>query len=109
MTDFHPDYADACGTCYEVACDNAWIGDNYGKKLDRTYSCYDEGKVCRSVVCWPHEHEHRGYSLGRMRAEAGHTAWQPNCACMASEVRLTMSLSCVLSSCCPARTCSPWL
>eukprot|EP00878_Enallax_costatus_P037557 GHUV01042433.1.p3 GENE.GHUV01042433.1~~GHUV01042433.1.p3 ORF type:complete len:135 (+),score=22.11 GHUV01042433.1:212-616(+) len=32
----------ACRTCYEVACDNKWISDNYGQKLDRTYSCYDD-------------------------------------------------------------------
>lgn len=46
ITDFHPDYSDACGTCFEIACDQTWIHDNYGKELDRTYSCYDTSQVC---------------------------------------------------------------
>lgn len=45
ITDFHPDYTDACGTCFEIACDQTWIHDNYGKQLDRTYSCYDTSQV----------------------------------------------------------------
>jgi hypothetical protein len=45
ITDFHPDYTNACGTCYELACDSTWIQDNYGDKFDRTYSCYDTSKV----------------------------------------------------------------
>lgn len=44
ITDFHPDYANSCAICFEVACDNIWISDNYGKSLDRTYSCYDSSQ-----------------------------------------------------------------
>lgn len=32
----------SCGSCIEVACDPAWIQDNYGQKLDRTWACYDK-------------------------------------------------------------------
>lgn len=28
-----------CRTCYEIACEEAWISDNYNQKLDRTYTC----------------------------------------------------------------------
>lgn len=37
-------YESICGTCIEVACDPAWIQDNYGQKLDRTWSCYDKSE-----------------------------------------------------------------
>jgi hypothetical protein len=30
MTDYHPDYNNACGTCIEIQCDESWIKDNYG-------------------------------------------------------------------------------
>jgi hypothetical protein len=30
-----------CGQCLEISCDPAWIQDNYGQKLDRTWSCYN--------------------------------------------------------------------
>lgn len=45
ITDFHSEYSDSCGICFEVACDDTWIHDNYGLKLDRTYSCYNTGQV----------------------------------------------------------------
>lgn len=45
ITDFHSEYSDSCGICFELACDDAWIQDNYGLKLDRTYSCYNTGQV----------------------------------------------------------------
>jgi hypothetical protein len=28
-------------SCYEVKCNSAWVQDNYGEKMDRTYTCYD--------------------------------------------------------------------
>lgn len=30
-----------CSSCYEVKCNQAWVEDNYGEKMDRTYTCYD--------------------------------------------------------------------
>ena len=31
----------SCRACYEVKCNKDHIHDNYGQKLDRTYSCFD--------------------------------------------------------------------
>ena len=35
--------------CYEVKCNKDHIHDNYGQKLDRTYSCFDDTQSV--VVC----------------------------------------------------------
>ncbi|KAG2454946.1 hypothetical protein HYH02_000774 [Chlamydomonas schloesseri] len=41
MPDVAPEYADSCGTCYEVKCDPSTFTDGYGQALDRTQACYD--------------------------------------------------------------------
>jgi hypothetical protein len=58
ITDFHYEYADSCGICFEVACDDTWISDNYGLKLDRTYSCYNTGQVRNLLVSAPAQRQH---------------------------------------------------
>lgn len=56
-----------CSTCYEVACNKAFIQDNYGQKLDRTYSCYDDSqslvvRVTDTCPCKPPQYPlHRWY------------------------------------------------
>uniref|UniRef100_A0A383VYW9 Expansin-like EG45 domain-containing protein n=1 Tax=Tetradesmus obliquus TaxID=3088 RepID=A0A383VYW9_TETOB len=67
MTDYHPDYADSCGSCYEVACDSLKIQDNYGAKLDRTYSCYDSSQsvVLRITDTCPCTYPANAYSNKR--------------------------------------------
>lgn len=67
ITDFHPDYGTSCGSCYEVKCSNMWVQDNYGAKLDRTYSCYDENSsvVVRIVDTCPCVYPANPYSNKR--------------------------------------------
>jgi hypothetical protein len=45
MTDFHPGYAEACGTCIEIACDQDWIHDNYGEER-----CHNMGVRMRTAL-----------------------------------------------------------
>ena len=43
-----------CGQCVEIACDPSWIQDNYGQKLDRSWSCLNsqESVVVRVTDTW---------------------------------------------------------
>eukprot|EP00775_Hariotina_reticulata_P008069 gene8070-8264_t len=67
ITDYHPDYANSCGACFEISCDQIWIQDNYGQKLDRTYSCYDSSNsvVVRITDTCPCTYPANAYSNKR--------------------------------------------
>ncbi|KAG2491251.1 hypothetical protein HYH03_010458 [Edaphochlamys debaryana] len=43
MPDVSPNYADSCGTCYEVQCNPSTFTDGYGQQLDRNSACRDSG------------------------------------------------------------------
>lgn len=99
ITDFHPDYSDSCGICFEVACDDAMIQDNHGKKLDRTYSCYNTGQVRFS---WG-QHQPHGQDSA-YNSDAG-SVLTLLCRMHASLLTYTPPLRCAVT-CCLA--CSQW-
>lgn len=90
MTDYHPDYNNACGTCIEIACDETWISDNYdalGHRLQETGVCRDQlqraaaATVAGSVSANAHAWQGPGFvSMTTMCVQlaASHwLCWQP--------------------------------
>ncbi|KAI8471576.1 MAG: RlpA-like double-psi beta-barrel-protein domain-containing protein-containing protein [Monoraphidium minutum] len=66
-SDFMDGYESSCGTCVEVACEQSWIQDNYGQKLDRSWSCHDtqESVVVRITDTCPCTYAANQYSNKR--------------------------------------------